>query len=57
MNGPTTLPTALETKSAFVEVVRIVCLVYKEEMFIDVITKGLSYGHSKSYIGQAQTTS
>ena len=57
LNGPTTLPTALESKSAFVEVGNLLCLVYLEEMFADVLTKGSSYGHSKSYIGQAQTTS
>jgi hypothetical protein len=51
MNGPTTLPTALESKSAFVEVGDLLCLLYLEEMFIDVPTKGLSYGHSNSYIG------
>jgi hypothetical protein len=31
MNGRTTLPTALESKSAFVEVGRLLCLVYVEE--------------------------
>jgi hypothetical protein len=44
-------------KSAFVEVGILFCLVYGEEMFTHVIIKGLSYGHSKSYIGLAQTTS
>jgi hypothetical protein len=57
MNGPTTLLTALESKSAFVEVGNLLCLVYLEEMFTDVLTKGLSYGHSKSYIPLDQTTS
>jgi hypothetical protein len=56
LNDPTTLPTALETKSAFFEVGNLFCLVYLEEMFTHLITKGLSYGHSKSYIGLAKMT-
>jgi hypothetical protein len=56
LNDPTTLPTSLETKSAFVEVGNLLCHVYGEEMFTHVQTKFLSYGHSKSYIWLAQTT-
>jgi hypothetical protein len=57
LNGPTTLPTPLESKSAFVGVGRLLHLVYLEEMFSHVITNILNYGHSNSYIGLAQTTS
>jgi hypothetical protein len=57
LNGPTTLPTALEWKSAFVGVGRLLHLIYLEEMFTHVITKFSSYVHSKSYIGLAQTIS
>jgi hypothetical protein len=55
LNYPTTLPTTRETKSAFVEVGKLLSHVYGEEMLTNVLTKGLSYGHSKSYIGLVQT--
>jgi hypothetical protein len=57
LNDPTTLPTALETKYAFVDVGNLLFLFYLEEMFTHMITKDLSYGHSKSYTGLAQTNS
>jgi hypothetical protein len=39
LNGPTTLPTTLESKSAIVEVGNLLCLGYLKEMFTNVLTK------------------
>jgi hypothetical protein len=56
LNDPTTLPTALETKSAFVEVGSLICHVYGEEIFTHVQANVLSYANCKSYVWMAKMT-